>query len=136
MGNCHVYVKNNLLERLMIQRINNKCGPIQLVHDHKFVISTKISHLLEECIELPLLKKLKIKMNRENKMAIATMLVENCPEEVKEFIQVTKNPEKKKLKNVFKRIRQKLLNEKSIFAHLFSEKVVNMDKVLLKLTQD
>ncbi|WP_142303677.1 hypothetical protein [Neobacillus soli] len=130
-----MYVKNNL-EHLMIQRINNKCGPIQLVHVQKFVTSTKISHLLEECIELPLLKKLKIKMNKENKMAIATMLVENCPEEVREFIEITKSPEKKKLKNVFKRIRQKLLNEKSIFAHLFSEKVVNIDKVLLKLTQD
>ncbi|MCM3764400.1 hypothetical protein [Neobacillus niacini] len=125
-----------LLKQLIIQMLEMGCIPITSINEQQFVASAKLGRMLNDSIKTPVLHKLNVAVNEENTVLFADMLVKKCSEEVQEFLQLSKNPDKQKLKVLFKTFRQKLLNERTMFAHLFSERVINLDELVTTLKQN
>lgn len=122
-----------LLKQFIIQMLEMGCIPITSINDQQFVASAKLGSMLNDCIKTPVLHKLNLAVNEKNIIHFADMLVKKCPEEIDEFLRLMKSPDKQKLKVLFRSFRQKLLNEKSMFAHLFSERVINFDELVSTL---
>jgi hypothetical protein len=137
-GKIHFHNRKGrkLLKQLIIQMLEMGCIPITSINDQQFVASAKLGRLLNDSIKTPVLHKLNLAINEENTVHFADMLVKKCSREVQEYLKVTNNPDKQKLRVLFKAIRQKLLNERTMYAHLFSERVINLDEVVTTLKQD
>lgn len=122
--------------QLLMQMLNSGCIPILSINYKGFVAAAKLSYLLEDCIDSPILHNYNLIISAKERNRFAHLLLELCPEEVSEFAALSREPVLEKIKSLFQKIHLNLSEKGSEFAPLFKDDIVDFEQALWSLSND